>query len=45
MYTIGKHLTSWQRNNTSADLDEVLMGSEAFFAIAKELKRREQSVL
>jgi hypothetical protein len=45
MYTIGKHLTSWQRNNISADLDEVLMGSEAFFAIAKELKRREQSVL
>jgi hypothetical protein len=36
---------NWQRNNSSADLDEVVMGSEVFFAIAKELKRREQSVL
>jgi hypothetical protein len=45
MYTIGKHITSWQRNNISADLDEVLLGSEVFYAIAKELKRREQSVL
>ena len=45
MYTIGKHITIWQRNQTQADLDEVLMGAEAFYAIAKELKRRSSSSL
>jgi hypothetical protein len=45
MYTIGKHITIWQRNQSTADLDEVLMGAEAFHAIAKELKRRTTSVL
>lgn len=45
MFTIGKEITEWQRNRTSASLDEVLMGSEVFFEIAKELKRREQGVL
>ncbi len=45
MYTIGKHITIWQRQQSEADLDEVLMGAEAFHAIAKELKRRSKSVL
>ena len=40
MFTIGRHITTWQRNHSEADLDEVLMGSEVFYAIAKELKRR-----
>ena len=40
MFTIGRHITTWQRNQSEADLDEVLMGSEVFYAIAKELKRR-----
>ena len=40
MYTIGKHITAWQRNQSETDLDEVLLGSEVFYAIAKELKRR-----
>lgn len=40
MFTIGKHISSWQRNQSNADLDEVLLGSEAFYAIARELKRR-----
>jgi hypothetical protein len=45
MYTIGKHITIWQRNQSKADIDEVLMGAETFHAIAKELKRRTTSVL
>jgi hypothetical protein len=45
MFTIGKHITSWQRNQTQADLDELLMGAEAFYAIARELKRRSSSSL
>ena len=40
MYTIGKHITVWQRQQSDADLDEVLMGAEAFYALAKELKKR-----
>jgi hypothetical protein len=40
MYTIGKLITDWQKNPNSAVLDEVLMGAEAFHAIAKELKKR-----
>jgi hypothetical protein len=41
MFTIGKLITEWQRSqNSDALLDEVLMGAEAFHAIAKELKRR-----
>jgi hypothetical protein len=41
MYTIGKLITEWQKNPSSdALLDEVLMGAEAFHAIAKELKKR-----
>lgn len=40
MYTIGKSITEWQRNPNDILLDEVLMGAEAFYAIAKELKRR-----
>jgi hypothetical protein len=41
MFTIGKLITEWQRSqNNDALLDEVLMGTEAFHAIAKELKRR-----
>ena len=45
MYTIGKHISAWQRQQSDADLDEVLMGAEAFHAIAKELKRRSSTTL
>ena len=45
MFTIGKHITAWQRQSSDADLDEVVMGAEAFYAIARELKRRSSSVL
>lgn len=40
MYTIGKHLTAWNKGHSPDDLEEVLMGAEAFYAIAKELKKR-----
>jgi hypothetical protein len=41
MYTIGKLITEWQKNQRNdAALDELLLGTEAFHAIAKELKRR-----
>ena len=40
MYTIGKSLTAWQKSNNENELDEILLGSEVFFAIAKELKKR-----
>jgi hypothetical protein len=45
MYTIGKHISAWQRQQSEADLEEVLMGAEAFQAIARELKRRSQTTL
>lgn len=45
MYTIGKHITIWQRQQSDADLNEILMGAEAFYAIAKELKKRSALVL
>jgi hypothetical protein len=45
MFTIGKHITVWQRQQSKADLDEVVLGAEAFYAIAKELKRRAESTL
>lgn len=45
MFIIGKHITAWQRQQSEADLDEVVMGAEAFHAIAKELKRRSTPVL
>lgn len=45
MFIIGKHITAWQRQQSEADLDEVLMGAESFYAIAKELKRRSNPVL
>jgi hypothetical protein len=45
MYTIGRHITIWQRQQSEADLDEILMGAEAFYAIAKELKRRSNTKL
>lgn len=40
MYTIGKHLNAWSRGQSPDDLEEVVIGSEVFYAIAKELKRR-----
>jgi len=40
MYILGKNLTGWQKHQSDADLDELLMGAEAFYAIAKELKKR-----
>ena len=45
MFTIGKHITSWQRESNDADLEEVVLGAEAFYAIAQELKRRSSSHL
>lgn len=45
MFVIGRHITTWQRQQSQADLDEVVMGAEAFYAIAKELKRRSTSTL
>lgn len=40
MYTIGKALTAWQKTDEKVLLEEILMGAEAFHAIAKELKKR-----
>jgi hypothetical protein len=40
MYTIGKLITDWQKSHNDALLDEVVLGTEAFHAIAKELKKR-----
>ena len=40
MYTIGKLITVWQKSQNNDALDEVVLGTEAFYAIAKELKRR-----
>ena len=45
MFTIGKNISTWQRHQSQADLDEVVMGAEAFHAIAKELKRRSSTTL
>ena len=45
MYTIGKHITVWQKQQSDADLEEDLLGAEAFYAIARELKRRSSSSL
>jgi hypothetical protein len=45
MFVIGRHITIWQRQQSQADLEEILTGAEVFHAIAKELKRRSQSVL
>jgi hypothetical protein len=45
MFTVGKNISTWQRHQSQADLDEVVMGAEAFYAIAKELQRRSQSSL
>jgi hypothetical protein len=43
MFTIGKNISTWQRHQSQADLDEVVMGAEAFYAIARELKKRSNS--
>ena len=40
MFTIGKCISAWQKNPSDEMLDEVVMGAEAFHAIAKELRRR-----
>jgi hypothetical protein len=40
MYTIGKLITEWQKSHNNDLLDEVVMGTEVFNAIAKELKKR-----
>ena len=45
MFIIGKHITSWQRSQSDVDLEEVNIGAEAFYAIARELKRRTNSKL
>lgn len=45
LYITGRHITNWQRQSSDADLDEVLMAAEAFYAIAKELKQRTQKIL
>jgi hypothetical protein len=40
MFTIGKHISSWQRTQSKDDLAEVKLGAEVFHAIAQELERR-----
>ena len=40
MFTIGKHISSWQRTQSTDDLAEVKLGAEVFHAIAQELERR-----
>jgi len=45
MFILGKNLTTWQRQQSNADLDELVMGAEAFYAIAKELQRRSKVML
>jgi hypothetical protein len=45
MYTIGKLVTTWQKSPNEALIDEVVMGTEVFHAIAKELKQRTKSML
>jgi hypothetical protein len=46
MYTIGKLITVWQKNPSNKDyMNEILMGTEAFYEIAKELQRRSESML
>ncbi len=45
MYTIGKLITEWQKSHNKDLLDEVVLGTEVFNAIAKELKKRAQCVL
>jgi hypothetical protein len=40
MFTIGKHLNQWSKGHSPDDLDEVVLGAEAFYAMARELKRR-----
>ena len=45
MFVIGKHITMWQKQQSKADLDEVVLGAEAFYAIARELKRRAEASL
>ena len=45
MFTIGKSITEWQRSQNDQLLDEVVLGAEAFHAIAKELKSRSNPVL
>ena len=40
MYTIGKSITEWQKSSSDVLLDEVVLGAEAFYAIARELKKR-----
>ena len=45
MYTIGKLITTWQRSPNEDVIAEVVMGTEVFHAIAKELQQRGKSVL
>jgi hypothetical protein len=45
MFIIGRHITIWQRQQSQADLDEIVMGAEVFHAIANELNRRSKSML
>jgi hypothetical protein len=40
MYTICKLITEWQKSHNKNLLDEVVLGTEVFNAIAKELKKR-----
>jgi hypothetical protein len=45
MYTIGKLVATWQKSPNEALIDEVILGTEVFNAIAKELKQRTKSML
>jgi hypothetical protein len=42
MFTIGKYLNEWTKSKDPVALEEVLLGAEAFYAIAKELKKRNE---
>ena len=45
MYTIGKLTTVWQKNPNRESVEEMVMGTEVFYEIAKELQRRTESML
>lgn len=40
LYILDKHFTGWQRKHDPLDLEEIVAGAEALYAIALELKNR-----
>lgn len=45
LYSLGRNLQEWNRNDNEDALDEFVLGAEAYLAIAKELKRRTKVAL